>query len=93
MDYCMFWRPIYDLQWESMNMCTVHEIIFEKLAELSVKLPDNSVNSIKFWVSEFFLFLARLNFVSTEFLKMRRICQCPNYYAPPKFETLVGPRP
>jgi hypothetical protein len=31
MDYCMVWQPIYDLRWEIMNVCTIHEIIFDDL--------------------------------------------------------------
>jgi hypothetical protein len=36
-------------------------------AELSAKLVDNSINSAEFWIFEIFMFLARLNCVSTEF--------------------------
>jgi hypothetical protein len=25
----MFWQPIYDLRWEIMNVCIVHDIISE----------------------------------------------------------------
>jgi hypothetical protein len=70
MDYCMVWRPIYDLRWETMNVCTVYEIISENLTELSVKPANNSVNLAKFRVSELFLFLAWLNFISTEFCQI-----------------------
>jgi hypothetical protein len=63
MDYCIFWSLIYDLRWETMNVYTIHEIIFENSTELSVKSADNSVNSAKFRVSKFLLFLAWLNFV------------------------------
>jgi hypothetical protein len=36
----MFWLPIYDLQWEIMNVYTVHEIFFEKPTDNSIKLTE-----------------------------------------------------
>jgi hypothetical protein len=38
------------------------------MADNSVKPVDNSVKPVKFQVFKFFLFLSRVNFVSTEFL-------------------------
>jgi hypothetical protein len=50
-----------------MNVCTVYEIISENSVKLSAKPADNSFNSAELSISEFFLFLAWLNFVSAEF--------------------------
>jgi hypothetical protein len=50
-----------------MNVCTVHEIISKNSVKLSAKPADNSFNSAELSISEFFLFLAWLNFVSAEF--------------------------
>jgi hypothetical protein len=50
-----------------MNVCTVYEIISENSVKLSAKPADNSFNSVELSISEIFLFLAWLNFVSAEF--------------------------
>jgi hypothetical protein len=67
MDYYMFCQTIYDLRWETMNVCTVQEIISKNSPELLANPTDNSVNSVGLRVSEIFLFLTRVNFVSTKF--------------------------
>jgi hypothetical protein len=42
---------------------------FSKMTDFFEKSADNSVKLAKFQVSKFFLFLARLNFVSAEFFR------------------------